>query len=85
MYSLCIGGTEPGGKCCVGQLAMTRFAEVARFAKFRPVASHRRVGALPPYRTSAPCVAVVRKGEGDCGIRIPGDKPSKVPSDMVRA
>jgi len=29
--------------------------------------------------------AIVRKGEGDCGIRIPGDKPSKVPSDMVRA
>ena len=28
------------------QLAMTRFAEVARFAQSRPVASHRRVGAL---------------------------------------
>ena len=39
-------GIEPGGKCCVGQLAMTRFAEVARFAQSRPVASHRRVGAL---------------------------------------
>ena len=25
---------------------MTRFAEVARFAQSRPVASHRRVGAL---------------------------------------
>jgi hypothetical protein len=33
-----------------------------------PSRSHaRRVGALPPYRTSAPCVSVERKGEMDCG------------------
>ena len=26
MYSLCIGGTEPGGKCGVGQLVMAPLA-----------------------------------------------------------
>jgi len=33
-FQSCVSaGTEPGGKCGVGRLVTTRFAEVARFAQ----------------------------------------------------
>jgi hypothetical protein len=44
-YAIRAAGTEQGGQCGVGPMAMTRLRRV-RYGKSRPVREERRVGAL---------------------------------------